>query len=238
MHDLTSTAAATPPRRRLPRPLLHGALGAGAAVGLLLATPLLAGASGGDEPDTAPATNIIGDGAVNFGGSLDPEHAAWNECLGEHLGLPADPADSEATFVEIDPDAADAADEACAELMPEEVRAQQHAFAEFDRCMNENAPGLLGAPAGATVIVIGPDGASEQVAFTDTPGTVTVTGTADGVQVTTDGGVDPVTEDELAAAAEQFQAQFEACEALLPDQPGLDVGIAGSGPVPAVAMEG
>lgn len=95
-----------------------------------------------------------------------------------------------------------AAGDACFELLPKEAKAE--AFKAYDDCL---ADAGLGDDMGAVVYV--EDGEiGQSIQFGEDGGTVTITGDATGVSVTTDGDVSVL--DDAA-----FEAAFEACDELL-----------------------
>jgi len=99
-----------------------------------------------------------------------------------------------------------AAEDACFDLLPEDAKAEAEAFQAYDDCL---ADAGLGDDMGAAIYV--EDGETGQsIQFGEDGGTVTITGDATGVSVTTDGDVSVL--DDAA-----FEAAFEACDELLPD---------------------
>ena len=116
----------------------------------------------------------------------------------------------------------DAAHEACATHLPDEIQEGMAAFEAFDRCLEEQlGEGALSFDggfgfSGTAVHVEGPDG-FEMHEFGENPGTVTITGTADGVVVETDGDITSSTEADLEAEWERFDEAHEACEQHLPE---------------------
>jgi len=97
-----------------------------------------------------------------------------------------------------------AAGDACFDLLPKEAKAEAEAFKAYDDCL---ADAGLGDDMGATIYV--EDGEiGQSIQFGEDGGTVTITGDAAGVSVTTDGDVSVL--DDAA-----FEAAFEACDELL-----------------------
>ncbi len=100
----------------------------------------------------------------------------------------------------------EAAEDACFDLLPEDTKAEAEAFQAYDDCLTDAG---LGDDMGAAIYV--EDGETGQsIQFGEDGGTVTITGDATGVTVTTDGDVSVL--DDAA-----FEAAFEACDELLPD---------------------
>ena len=156
------------------------------------------------------------------------EIAAWEpfeECIDSQIGDLPDPwVDGEEPTDE-EWEAYDgawmAAEEACADLMPEEARAEMEAWEAFDQCLAD--AGVLddamfdeGVEFGPVVHVESGDG-FQIVEFGDVPGSVTISGDASGVTVSTDGGVTVLDETALDAEWEAFDAAHEECEKHLPE---------------------
>ncbi len=107
-----------------------------------------------------------------------------------------------------------AADDACADLLPEEAKAEMAAFEAFDQCLAD--AGITDDfDSGPMVHIDGLD-QFQVVEFGDVPGSVTITGDANGISVTTDGGVSVLDEAALDAEWEAYDAAEASCEALLP----------------------
>jgi hypothetical protein len=108
------------------------------------------------------------------------------------------------------------ADEACREFLPDDVQAEMAAFDEFGDCVKD--AGAFGSDFsdGTVVRIETPDG-FQQVEFGEAEGSVTITGTSDGVAVTSTGGVTVLDEAAFDAKWEAFDDAHEACADLLPD---------------------
>ena len=115
----------------------------------------------------------------------------------------------------------EAAHDACATFLPGELQEGMAAFEAFDECLQDQL-GARGVPfdggfePGAAVHVESPDG-FEMLEFGEGPGTVTITGDADGVVVETEGDVTSRSGADLEAEWESFDDAHEACEQLLPE---------------------
>ncbi|MEM9467235.1 MAG: hypothetical protein AAGA90_17815 [Actinomycetota bacterium] len=227
---------AAPPRRR-------GSVLAGALVGALALTASVVGVSAiagaqddseVDEGEAAEAEEMSEedldgveivelddddlDGEIVLD-DIELDEAAWqpyDECVEAQLG------DLESTIFgdaeEIDEDSISdedlealddawmAADEACFDLLPEDAKAEVEAFTAYDQCLTDAG---FSDEMGAVVYV--EDGETGQsIQFGESTGTVTITGDASGVSIATDGDVS-VLDDEA------FEAAFEACDELLPE---------------------
>ena len=144
------------------------------------------------------------------------EMAAWepfDQCIDDQIGdLDID----ESTVTDDDWEALDAqfeaAEEACRDLLPADALAELEAFEAFDQCLadagfDDSVFGDSGVD-GPVVFIETGDG-EQIIEFGDTPGTVTITGDANGITVAAD-GVTMVDEADIDAA-------FETCEQLLPE---------------------
>jgi hypothetical protein len=144
----------------------------------------------------------------------------YEECVDEQVGDLGEPVINAEHPAEADWEAYDAAwqaaDEACRELLPDDVQAEMAAWDAFDECINDAAPFGGEFAVGATVQIETPDG-FQMVEFGDIEGSVTITGTADGVTVTSTGGVAVLDESTLDAEWEAFDAAQAECEQLLPE---------------------
>lgn len=115
----------------------------------------------------------------------------------------------------------EAAHDACATLLPAELLEGMAAFEAFEECVQDQL-GASGVPFdggfefGTAVHVESPDG-FEMLEFGEGPGTVTITGDADGVVVETEGDVTSRSGADLEAEWESFDDAHEACEQLLPE---------------------
>lgn len=141
------------------------------------------------------------------------EIAAWepfDQCIDDQLGdVPfdedADLGDEEWAALDAQFEAAEAA---CKSLLPAEALAEIEAFEAFDQCLADAGFGEGMLEQGPIVHIDTGDGA-QIIEFGEATGTVTITGDANGVSVSSD-GVTVVDESEIDAA-------FETCEQLLPD---------------------
>lgn len=230
-------------RRGLRRPALVGVVvGALATAGSVVGIGALAGAQDAPEPtpEKADATaggfrvaGIVVDGA-EIGGSGDEDWAAFEECMADQLGdLWLEPVEIEAfeefpgdidefpPFDEATGQSFKDADAACNDLLPEDIRAEMAAFEEFDVCLAEQLGDLDGPAVGTvgfgTVVHVETPGGFEMIEFGEADGTVTITGNAEGVTVSTDGDVTVIDEAAMEAEWAEFDAAHEACEQLLPD---------------------
>ncbi len=90
-------------------------------------------------------------------------------------------------------------------------------FEAFEACLAEQGADADSPADGnrTSVIVVGPDGRTV-VEFSDDPGSVTVTGTGEGVEVTAEGGAAVV---DIEARERSRREAFVACESLLPEPP-------------------
>lgn len=141
------------------------------------------------------------------------EIAAWepfDECLDTELG--SVDFDDEADLTDEQWAALDAqfeaAEEACVDLLPEDVKAEWAAFEAFDECLADAGFGEDDFDHGPVVHIDTGDG-GQVIEFGEAAGTVTITGDANGITVDSS-GVTVIDEGEIDAA-------FEACEQLLPE---------------------
>ena len=140
------------------------------------------------------------------------EMAAWEAfgtCIDNELGIT--PGTEFSTEPEFDEAAWSAAEEACLDTLPDDIRAEMEAFAAFDECLGDSGVSEIG-PA---VHVDGPDGLT-LVEFGAGEGSVTVSGSTAGLSVSTTGDVSVLGEEDLDARWEAHDAAFESCEQLLP----------------------
>jgi hypothetical protein len=141
----------------------------------------------------------------------------YEECIADQLGDIDEPwmdleipSDSDFEAYET---AWQAADEVCRELLPDDVAAEMAAWDAFDQCLSD-AGGFDEEFVGTVVQVDTPDG-FQMVEFGEVEGSVTITGTADGVMVTSTGGVTVLDDDALDARWDAFDAAQAECEQLL-----------------------
>ena len=145
----------------------------------------------------------------------DEAWAAFDECLTGQLGDLDEDGLEEQELTDEQWEALEQqfedAEKACEDLLPEEAKAEIAAFEAFDQCLAD--AGLPGEDDFGTVVYVEDGETGQSIQFGDTPGTVTITGDANGVSVATEGGVSVI--DDAA-----FEAAFAACDDLLPE--GLD----------------
>ncbi len=98
-------------------------------------------------------------------------------------------------------------------------------FEAFESCLAEQGADPDSPPDRnrTSVIVVGPDGRTV-VQFSDDVGSVTVTGTDEDVEVTTDGGAAVV---DIEARQQSRKEAYAACESLLPEPPQGKFGFGG-----------
>lgn len=136
----------------------------------------------------------------------DEAWAAFDQCLSDALGPIDEDGIKDTELTDDEWEALEvqwvAAGDACFDLLPKEAKAE--AFKAYDDCL---ADAGLGDDVGAAVYV--EDGEiGQSIQFGEDGGTVTITGDATGVSVTTGGDVSVL--DDAA-----FEAAFEACDELL-----------------------
>ena len=143
------------------------------------------------------------------------EIAAWepfDECLDTQLESVDLDIEDEAELTDEQWAALDAqfeaAEEACVDLLPEDVKAEWAAFEAFDECLADAGFGEGDFDHGPVVHIDTGDG-GQVIEFGEATGTVTITGDANGITVDSS-GVTVIDEGEIDAA-------FEACEQLLPE---------------------
>lgn len=205
-----------PPSRRRAGVLTGALLGAMALTAAVVGVSAIAGAqdsSADDRKATVEVAKTTGSELDDTTAMFEEDDAAWaafDQCLSDALG-PIDEdgfEDTELTDDEWEALEAQwiAAEDACFDLLPEDAKAEAEAFQAYDDCL---ADAGLGDDMGAAIYV--EDGETGQsIQFGEDGGTVTITGDATGVSVTTDGDVSVL--DDAA-----FEAAFEACDELLPD---------------------
>ena len=119
--------------------------------------------------------------------------------------------------------AREAADQACRDLLPADVQAEMAVWDEFDQCLNDAGVGDDEAFGLSSIHIETGDGF--QVAeFGDENGSVTISGTAGNLSVTSDGGVTILDEAAMDAQWEEIDAAHEACEQLLPEEFQMEFG--------------
>ncbi len=139
--------------------------------------------------------------------------AGYDDCFDNQLGI--DDSTNDADFDAITDDAWKAADDACREELPDEIRGELAAFAAFEECLVDNGVAEEIDGFGTVVFVEGPDGFST-VEFGSVEGTVTISGNDDRVSISTSGDVTVLDDEAMDARWEAEEAAFETCEALLP----------------------
>ena len=144
----------------------------------------------------------------------------YEACIDEHLGDISDPwADgtepTEAEWQAFDA-AWQAANEACFDFLPEDAKAEAELWKAYDECLNDAGVLDHGFGLGSLVHVETADGL-QLIEFGDEPGSVSISGDANGVTVSTEGGVTVFDEEALDAQWEAIDAAHEECERLLPD---------------------
>lgn len=157
----------------------------------------------------------------------------YEDCLDDALAGVEDPFLDGDELTDADWEAYDeafrAAEEGCRDELPEDVRAEFEAIDAFHDCLEENGA-FDDAGFAATPMVHIETGDGFQVAeFGEVEGSVTISGTADGLFVEAEGGVILLDEGAMEEQFEALDAAHEACEALLPETDGF--GFAGPGVV-------
>ena len=146
------------------------------------------------------------------------EIAAWQpyeECIDGQLGEQDFDEDTELTdAAEISEEQWEAleaqwiaADEACFDLLPESAKAEAEAFKAYDQCLTDAG---FGDDMGSAIVYVEDGETGQSIQFGESTGTVTITGDANGVSIATDGDVSVIDD-------EAFEAAFEACDELLPE---------------------
>jgi len=205
-----------PPSRQRAGVLSGALLGAMALTAAVVGVSAIAGAqdsSADDRKATVEVAKTTGSELNDTTVMFEEDDAAWaafDQCLSDALG-PIDKdgfEDIELTDDEWEALEAQwiAVEDACFDLLSEDAKAVAEAFQAYDDCLTDAG---LGDDMGAAIYV--EDGETGQsIQFGEDGGTVTITGDATGVTVTTDGDVSVL--DDAA-----FEAAFEACDELLPD---------------------
>jgi len=154
------------------------------------------------------------------------EIEAWRpyeECVDTQIG----DLDNEISNLEADWEAHDAAweaaDEACRDLLPADVQAEMAVWDEFDQCLNDAGVGH-DEPFGLSSVHIETGDGFQVAEFGDENGSVTISGSAGNLSVTSDGGVTILDETAMDAQWEEIDAAHEACEQLLPEEFKTDFG--------------
>ena len=235
-HDHPSTPT---PRRSA---ILGAIVGMAALTGTIVGVSTVAGAQA--DPTTAPAetSSVDDDGAVEVMSIDDADFAAFDDCMSEQLGdLWIEPIEFDVEmdeldlgefdidereldehelaelqeWTEADEQAFEAADEACRDLLPADLQAELAEWDAYDTCVGDL--GGFEDDLGEAIVFVETGDGSQIVNFGELEGSVTITGSADGVTVSTDGGVTVLDEAALDAQWAEFGAAHEACEDLLPE---------------------
>ena len=230
------------PRKRLA--LGSAAIGAAAVLGSLLVFSGGAGAQDApelNEPTTAATVEAdavdaegtvleLGDDMVILDDAFDADFAAYDECIENELGIDFETAD-DAAWEGLTDDAWMAADAACEDQLPQEIRDMNAAWEQYDDCLAENGIDFgdeaialediddaeLIEDFGAAVFV--EDGENFTVAeFGDADGTITITQTDGEIVVSGDGDVEILDESAFDFEVdEEWEAAHAACEGELPE---------------------
>lgn len=234
--DIETQPTATPPGPPRRRSALAGALvGMVALTGTIVGVSTVAGAQA--EPAPVDPADAVDDSETAE--SVELDEAAWQpyeECIDAQLGDIEDPfgdllesegVEGEGDLIEgelIDLTDAEweafdaawtAADDACRDLLPAEVQAEMAEWDAYDECVGDL--GALEDGLGEAIVFVETGDGSQIVNFGEVEGSVTITGTAGGVTVTTDGGVTLLDEATLDAEWAAFDEAHTACEDLVPE---------------------
>ena len=205
-----------PPSHRRAGVLTGALLGAMALTAAVVGVSAIAGAqdsSADDRTATVEMAKTTGSELDDTTVMFEEDDAAWaafDQCLSDALGPIDEDGFEDIELTDDEWEALEAqwiaAEDACFDLLPEDAKAEAEAFQAYDDCLTDAG---LGDDMGAAIYV--EDGETGQsIQFGEDGGTVTITGDATGVTVTTDGDVSVL--DDAA-----FEAAFEACDELLPD---------------------
>lgn len=138
--------------------------------------------------------------------------APYEECIDEQLAGVEFPDKDESELTDEEVAGLDAtweaADAACFDLLPEDVKADEAAFAAYDTCLADAGFDEEAWSGGHVYVESDDDGQS--IVFGDAPATVTITSDGTGVSVATSGDVSILGDTEAEAA-------FESCDDLLPE---------------------
>lgn len=153
---------------------------------------------------------------------IKAEMEAWRpyeECIDTQIGEIDDPWVDGEEPSEADWEAHDAAwqaaDDACRNLLPEDVQAEMAAWDAFDDCLRE--AGVFDDEFSGSAVHIETGDGFQVAEFGDLEGTVTITGTDGNLTVTASGGATILDEDALDAEWKAFDEAHVACEDALPD---------------------
>ncbi len=240
------------PKPRKGLALGSAAVGAAAILGSLLAFSGGAGAQDAPELSEPAAAEVVedtnalvgdaeiielGDDMIELDLELDgafaeydEAFAAYDECIENELGIDFESAD-EAAWEAITDDAWTAADAACEDQLPQEIRDMNAAWENYDNCLAENGLDFsdevlafdevgdeaLAAEFGAAVFV--EDGDNFTMAeFGEADGIITITQTDGEIVVATEGDVELLDEDVFDIEIdEEWEAAHAACEGELPE---------------------
>jgi hypothetical protein len=169
--------------------------------------------------------------------AFDADFAAYDECLENELGIDFENAD-DAAWEGLTDDVWMAADEACEDQLPQEIRDMNAAWENYDDCLAENGIDFsdeaialedfdeadLAEDFGAAVFV--EDGENFTMAeFGDADGTITITQTDGEIVVSGDGEVEILDESAFDFEIdEDWEAAHTACEGELPEDAFIDEG--------------
>lgn len=232
-----STRAAEPNRqtKRVGLGLAGVLMGAAAVMAPIALLGAGADATTTDQPtaEVSPTQDEI-DRDVADRGADDAEFEAYIECVDEAYegvwpeeGADLDEADHEDWAAMVDWDAIDAVLAECDELVPAEIEELEAAFEAYDQCLIDNGLDVevwdeeyegdddYFEEDFAGMVVIEDIDEATFAEFGPEDGSVTITKTDDGIELTTDGDVIVLTEDDLFP--EMDHPAFDACDGLLPD---------------------
>lgn len=214
--------------------LMIGGVAALAAV--LVAGGLVVGSQfvSADRPSIATSSAAIAPGD-DPGDGEEADWTGFDRCLGEQLGIDLS-ADGKDDDLDADDEQVEAAEQACADLLPIDVKAEFDAFEAYGQCVDEQLGGVFGDLLGedgkplddvwnGSVVVenLGGDG-DEKLSvydFGEGDGTVVVTKSGDTLTVETSGDVTTLDHSFFEAEKDAWEAAEQACANLLPA--GLDV---------------
>ncbi len=143
--------------------------------------------------------------------------APFDECMEAAFdSIDGDTFEGDAVEVTFDDDAFEAIEAECLELLPADLRAdieaEQAAWAPFDECIDG-----IAEPFGEAMIWLDTSEGGVAVAFGEEAGSVTITGSTDGITIAESAGVTVLDEAALDAEFEALDDEYAACEDLLPE---------------------
>lgn len=167
----------------------------------------------------------------DFDPEFDAAWAAYDECLETELGIDFESAD-EAAWEGLTDEAWTAADDACEDTLPQDIKDMNAAWEKYDDCLAENGidfsdeviaideldDDMLVEEFGAAVFV--EDGENFTMAeFGDSDGTITITQTDGEIVVAGEGDVEILDEADFfdVEIDEEWEAAHAACEGELPE---------------------